>query len=114
MEKLPNLGPCLDLEPWGQSWGTNNNANCILVEDHYQFVDNLNFFEIVNLVNIGIFSHDTKKQVLNDLPTHGQIVEGSHLKSLEYLDKIILWSKKQEMIVAAKQKKHDSKLYRHI
>ena len=94
MEKLPNLGPCLYLEPRGQSWGTNNNANCILEEDRCQFVDDLTFFKIVNLVNIGISSHNTKQQVLNDFPTHGQIVEGSHLKS-----QINMWYKNQEMIL---------------
>ena len=75
MEKLPNLRPCLDLEPRGQSEGTNNNANCILEEDRYQFVDDLTFLKIVNLVNIGISSHNTKQQGLNDIPTHGHIVE---------------------------------------
>ena len=104
---------CLDLKPWSQSWGTNNNANCIPEEDRCQFVDDLTFLNIVNLVNIGISSHDTKQQVPNDLPTHGQIVDGSHLKSQEYLDKINLWSKNQEIIVKARNN-HDSKLYRQI
>ena len=73
------------MEPWGQQ-------QC-------QFVDKLTFLKIVNLVNIVISSHNTKQQVLNDLPKLGQILDGSHLKSQEYLDKINLWSKNQEMIV---------------
>ena len=52
-----------------KTWGTNNNANYILEEDRCQFVNDLTFLEIVNLVNIGISSHNTKQQLLNDFPT---------------------------------------------
>ena len=98
---------------WEFDSQTNNNADHIPEEDRCKFVDDLSFLEVVNLVNIGISSHDTKQQVPNDLPTHGQIVDGSHLKSQEYLDKINLWSKNQEIIVKARNN-HDSKLYRQI
>ena len=111
MEKLQNFGPCLDLQPWGQTSGTNNNANGIILEGGCQFVDDFTFLKIVSLVNIVNSSHNTKHQVVNDLPTHGQIVVGSHLKSQEYLDKINQWSKTQEMSKETK-KNNDSKLYR--
>ena len=97
----------------GSIIGTNSNANCIFRKTAANLSTIWPSFKIVNLVNIGILSHNTKHQVLNDLPTHGQIVDGSHLKSQEYLDKINIWSKNQELIVKTK-KKHDSKLYKQI
>ena len=67
-------------------------------------INNLSFLEVVNLVNIGISSHYTRQQVLNNLLTHGQIVDGSRLRSQEYLNKINLWSENQEMIVSEEEK----------
>ena len=90
---------------WEFDSQTNNNADCIPAEDCFKFVDNLTFLEIVNLVNIGISSHNTRQQVPNDVPTHGQIVDGSHLKSQEYLDQINLWSDNQQTIVSEKKRK---------
>ena len=90
---------------WEFDSQTNNNANFIPEEDRFKFVDDLSFLEVVNLVNIGISSHNTRQQVPNDIPTHGQIVDGSRLKSQEYLDKINLWSDNQEMIVSEKKTK---------
>ena len=90
---------------WEFDSQTNNNADCIPAEDRFKFVDDLTFLEIVNLVNIGISSHNTRQQVPNDVPTHGQIVDGSHLKSQEYLDQINLWSDNQQMIVSEKKTK---------
>ena len=89
MELLQNLGTYLDLEPWGQQ-------QCQLYSRGIPLpiFDELTFLKIVNLVNIVISSHTTKQQALNGFLTHGQIVDGSHLKSQEYLDKINLWSKK--------------------
>ena len=87
----------------GSIIGTNSNANCIFRKTAANLSTIWPSFKIVNLVNIGILSHNTKHQVLNDLPTHGQIVDGSHLKSEEYLDKINMWSKNQKMIVKTKK-----------
>ena len=74
---------------WIWNHWVNNNANCIPEKDCCQFFDELTLLKIVNLVNIVVSSHNTKQQVLNDLPTHNQIVDGSQ----EYLDKINRWSK---------------------
>ena len=94
-----------NLGNWEFDSQTNHNADCIPEEDRFKFVDDLSLLEIVNLVNIGISSHYTRQQVPNDLPTHGQIVDGCKLRSQEYLDKINLWSDNQEMIASEKKPK---------
>ena len=97
------MGSCLG--NWEFDSQTNHNADSIPEEDRYKFVDDLSFLKIVNLVNIGISSHNIRQQVPNDLPTHGQILDNSKLKSQQYLDNINLWSDNQEMIVSEKKTK---------
>ena len=104
--KMPGsgaMGSCLG--NWEFDSQTNHNADCISEEDRFKFVDDLSFLETVNLVNIGISSYNTRQQVPNDLPTQGQIVNNTKLKSQQYLDNINLWSDNQEMIVSEKKTK---------
>ena len=112
--KIPGsgaMGSCIG--NWEFDSHTNHNADCIPEEDRFKFVDDLSFLEIVNLVNIGISSHNTRQQVPNDLPTHGQMVDSAKLKSQQYLDNINLWSDNQEMTASEKKNEnYDCKFYR--
>ena len=89
---------------WEFNSQTNHNADCIPEENRFKFVDVLSALEIVNLVNICISQFDTRQQVPNDLPTHGQFVESNLLLSQQYLDKINQWTEQQQMILSGKQK----------
>ena len=84
---------------------TNQNANCVPEEDRFKFVNDLSILEIINLLNIGLSSHNTRQQVRNDIPTHGQIIPSSHLMSQEYINKIQKWTEDQEMIISEKKTK---------
>ena len=66
-------------------------------------INNLTCLEVLNLINIGIASHNFKQQVPNDIPTHGQIIPSSHLKSQIYIDKINQWTKNQETIISGEK-----------
>ena len=81
----------------------NQNADCVPEEDRFKFVDNLSILEIINLLNIGISSHNTRQQVPNDIPTHGQIILSSQLMSQEYINQIQKWTEDQEMIISEKR-----------
>ena len=48
----------------------NHNADCVPAEDRYKFVDDLSVLEIINLLNIGLSSHNFRSQVSSDIPTH--------------------------------------------
>ena len=88
---------------WEFDSQTNYNADCVPEQDRYKFVDDLTVLEIVNLINIGLSSFNNRLQVPNDLPTHGQFVEGHHLNTQEYLNEINLWTKKQQMVISEKK-----------
>ena len=85
---------------WEFDSQSNHNADCVPENDRFKFVDDLTCLEIINLINIGIASHNCKQQVPNDIPSHGQIIPNSNLKSQVYVEKISQWTKNQEMIIS--------------
>ena len=89
---------------------TNNNADIVPEDDRFKFVDDLSCLEIINLLSIGLASHYSKAQVPSDLPTHGQIIPGEHLKTQGYLDEISRWTTAQRMYLNEKHRENREKL----
>ena len=48
---------------------SNNNADCVNLEDRFKFIDDLTILEIVNLLTIGISCFNVKSQVPSDILT---------------------------------------------
>ena len=71
---------------------TNNNADCIPVEDRFKYIDDLTTIEVINLITVGLSSLNIKYEVPSDLPVHGQFIDSSQLKSQYYLDMLNEWS----------------------
>ena len=84
---------------------TNNNADCVPVEDRFKFVDDLSTIEIINLLTVGLSSLNMKHQVPSDVPEHGQFVDSCNLKSQQYLDQINQWTVNQKMSISQKKTK---------
>ena len=82
---------------------TNHNADSVPEKDRFKFVDDLSCLEIINLINIGLASHNWKQQVSNDIPTHGQIIPNTSLKSQKYIEEISTWTKNQQMLISEKK-----------
>ena len=94
--KLPGGGAMgANLGNWEFLSQTNNNADCVPVEDRFKFVDDLSTIEIINLLTVGLTSLNMKHQVPSDVPEHGQFVDSSNLKSQQYLDQINQWTENQ-------------------
>ena len=55
--------------------------------------------------SIGLSSLYIKNQVPWDIPTHGQFIKSSKLKSQTYLNEINEWTSKQKMIISEKKTK---------
>ena len=84
---------------------TNDSANCVPEEDRFKWVDDLTILEIINLVNIGISSHNFKQQIASDIPEHGQFVQNQELKTQNYLNEINQWTVNQKMEINEKKTK---------
>ena len=78
---------------------SNDSANCVSPEDRFKFVDDLTILELVNLLNIGISSHNLRSQVPNDVATHNQLVHPKNLKSQTNLNIINEWTKQKKMLI---------------
>ena len=104
--KLPGGGAMgASLGNWEFLSQTNDNADCVPLDDRFKFVDDLTTLEIINLINIGISSFRMQNQVPSDIPTHGQYVEGRNLKSQKYLNQINTWTKDHQMVISEKKTK---------
>ena len=62
-------------------------------KDHrFKFVDDASVLEIVNLLSIGIASHNCKQQVPSNIHSHNQFIHAEYLKSQQYLETVHQWS----------------------
>ena len=84
---------------------TNDNADCVPVEDRFKFVDDLSTIEVINLLTIGLSSLYMRNQIPSDVPTHGQFVNSDNLKSQQYLNQINEWTENHKMIISQKKTK---------
>ena len=66
-------------------------------EDRFKWVDDLTILEKINLINIGMSSHNFKLQVASDIPVHGQVIPNQELKTQQYLTEINQWTINQKM-----------------
>ena len=72
---------------------SNNNADCVSIEDRFKFMDDLTALEIVNLLSIGLASYNVKAQVPSDIIQCNQFIPSANLKSQMYLNEISQWTK---------------------
>ena len=102
--QLPGGGAMgANLGNWEFLSQTNNNADCVPIDDRFKFVDDLTTLEVINLLTIGMSSFYMRHQVPSDIPLHGQFVEGKNLKSQQYLNQINDWTENQQMIISHKK-----------
>ena len=107
MGKSQNQESYLEEELWDWEFlsQTNNNADCVQEEDRFKFVNDLSTIEVINLLTIGLSSFNMKVQVPSDIPTHGQFVDSSNLKSQDYLNQINKWTEDHKIIISGKKTK---------
>ena len=99
-QEVPGGGPqgayIGNLEYLGQS---NKSANCVEKESRFKFVDDLTALEKINLLLIGMASHNSRRQVANDTHMSNLVIPPQHLKSQTYLKDIQNWTENQKMVL---------------
>ena len=83
---------------------TNNNAECVHKENCFKFVQDLSVLKMINLLNIGLASHNMKQQVPNDVPTNGQVLPSRNLRSQKYIEDINRWTQNHKIIISEEEK----------
>ena len=84
---------------------SNHNADCVGQENRFKFVDDLSLLEIINLVVVGIASHNSKLHVPSDVPSHNLFIAPENLKTQKWLDTIQDWTVNQKMVINSKKTK---------
>ena len=85
---------------------SNNCADVIDNELKFRFIDDLSALELVNLLNIGIQSHNIRQNVPNNVPVHNQIITSDKLKTQQDVLDIDRWSKDNLMKLNPKKCKN--------
>ena len=90
--------------PQGGNFGileylSQTNGNFDFVDDDlvFKYFDDASVLEIVNLISIGLASHNFKLHVASNIPTHNQFIAGEYLESQQYLEKINQWTEDNKM-----------------
>ena len=81
---------------WQYLGQSNSNADCVPNDYKFKFVDDLSVLEKINLLMVGLSSHNSRYSVPNDVLVNNQIIKPENLKSQEYLDKIQNWTQEQK------------------
>ena len=107
LKTLPGGGPqgC-SLGLWSFLSQTNDNPEDANNEDIYKFVDDKSVLEVINLLSIGIASHNPKERVPSNVPTSNIIIPAVHLKTQDHLEKINDWTKRKQMKLNNKKTKN--------
>ena len=84
---------------------SNNNADCVDVQDRFKFIDDLTIIEIINLLSIGLSTYNVKAQVPSDIIASNQFIPSSNLQSEKHLDEISQWTKNQLGVINEQKSK---------
>ena len=85
---------------------SNDNADCVPLEDRYKFMDDLSLLETALLTNVGLATYNVKQHVPSNLPSHNQIISKDNLKTQKYLDSIQRWTDDRMMVLNEKKTKN--------
>ena len=75
-------------------------------ENIYKFVDDKTFLEVINLLSIGIASHNYKARIPSNIKTSGLVIHNENLKSQEHLDNIQRWTNDKKMLLNTQKTKN--------
>ena len=76
---------------------SNDNLEMVPEDEKFKFIDDNTITDTVNLSKIGLASYNVKQHVPSNIPIHNQMIDNAHLKSQDYMDKIVRWSDSKKM-----------------
>ena len=102
--KLSSERPLPGSGPQGSSWGileylsqSNNSADSVPEADRAKFMDDLTILEIIHLANVGLASHNFKRNIPTNIAAHSQFIPNEHLRTQKYVEDINKWTEENKM-----------------
>ena len=84
---------------------SNDNADCVSLEERFKFVDDLTILEVINLLIVGLTSFNIRGSVPTDIPTHNGYIPPENLQTQKHIDQISQWTDNQKMRLNEKKSK---------
>ena len=84
---------------------TNDNPEDANSDEIYKFVDDKSVIEVINLLSIGLASHNVKVTVPSNIPVSNIFIPGEHLKTQTNLNKVDSWAENKQMKLNLKKTK---------
>ena len=98
IKSLPGGGPQgTSLGLWSFLSQTNDNPEDTGEENIFKFVDDKTTLEIVNLLSIGIASHNPRSRVPSNVLSSNIFIPSENLKTQDHLNKIQQWTNEKKM-----------------
>ena len=85
---------------------SNNNTDNVPVDDRFKFVDDASTIEVINLLNVGLASHNQKVQVSSEVPVNNQFIPSEFLNTQKYVEDINSWTEMNKMVLNPKKTKN--------
>ena len=99
-KELPGGGPQgSSLGIWSYLSQTNDNPEGADKDDIFKFVDDKTTLEVLNLLNVGLASHNFKSNVPNNIPVSNLKIPGENLQTQKYMNRIEKWTEEKKMKV---------------
>ena len=76
---------------------SNDNLEMVPEDEKFKFIDDNTITDTINLSRVGLASYNVKQHVPSNIAVHNQIIDNTHLKSQDYMDKIVRWSDSRKM-----------------
>ena len=106
-KKLPGGGPQgTSLGIWSYLSQTNDNPEEASQKDIFKFVDDKSLLENVDLLNVGIASHNFRERVPSNVPTSNIVIPSDNLRTQKYVRDIDSWTNLKKMKLNSKKTKN--------
>ena len=106
VKRLPGGAPQgASLGVWSFLSQTNDNPENTEDDKIYKFVDDKSLLEVVNLLNIGIASHNVRASVPSNIPDSNIFIPCENLKTQKHMNNIKDWTGKKKMLLNVKKNK---------
>ena len=106
-KELPGGGPQgTSLGIWSYLSQTNDNPEGADQKDIFKFVDDKTTLEVINLLNIGIASHNIRQNIPSNIPISNLKIPAENLRTQTYMNNIESWTKEKKMKVNEKKTKN--------
>ena len=107
LKTLPGGGPQgTSVGLWSFLSQTNDNPEDTVDDNIYKFVDDKSVLEIINLLSIGIASHNPKVTVPSNIMKSNLFIPPENLKTQEHLKRISEWTNRKQMKLNCKKTKN--------